>query len=133
MIDSNAKLRSIQMPFCTLRYMNNSDGAFKGSTGVFGTAPNFATVNAILNSFGAPTLQYIQNQVSSDLGFDYTADDTSDAVGASDDSYACSGCVYAGAYALGIPNREILKVNFKSPITTETQWTAPLKMQISYN
>ncbi|EON3482503.1 hypothetical protein ACLLMF_004921 [Escherichia coli] len=117
----------------SLRYMNNSQGSFTGATGVFQSSPNFATVNAILNAFGAPTLQEIQEQVKSYPGLSGIADDTSDIVVDSGDSYASSGWAYAGAYALGISNKKTLEVNFNSPVTTETQWVAPLNMRVSYN
>ncbi|ENC7870760.1 hypothetical protein ABK350_004736, partial [Escherichia coli] len=118
-----------------IRYMNNSAGSFTGSTGVFAKSPNFATVNAILNAFGAPTLQEIQGQIKSYPGLSGIDDDTSDVVGISGDAYDASGWAYAGAYALGVLNGKTLELNFNSPVNTgaETDWKASLTMQISYS
>lgn len=117
----------------SLRYMDNTHGSFKGSTGIFQSTPNFAKVNAILNAFGAPTLQEIQTQVKSYPGLSGISDDTSDIVASTEDDYASSGWAYAGAYALGISNGKAFEINFDSPVTAKTQWTAPLNMRVSYN
>ncbi|ELO4994209.1 hypothetical protein QUQ46_004758 [Escherichia coli] len=108
-------------------------GAFIGATGGFTSTPNFATVNSILNAFGAPTLQDLESQIKSYPGLSGVSDDTSDLVGSTGDTYASSGWAYAGAYALGISNGKVIEVNFNSPVNAETHWTAPLKMQVSYN
>ncbi|EGC4561136.1 hypothetical protein H9J55_004315 [Escherichia coli] len=117
----------------SLRYMNNSTGSFTGSTGVFQSTPDFATVNAILNAFGAPTLQELQAQIKSYPGLADIANNESNRVITSSDDYSAAGWAYAGAYALGIPTGNQLVIDFNSAVLAETQWNAPLMMQVSYN
>ena len=117
----------------SIRYLNNFSGSFIGSTGGFNSPPSFAQVDDISTAFGAPSLAEMQRQLKSYPGLSNIADDTTDLVAPSSNNYASVGWIYTGAYALGIRDGQSISITFASPVTNETQWKAPLMIQISYD
>ncbi|HFN6369104.1 TPA: hypothetical protein ACH57I_004535 [Escherichia coli] len=110
----------------------NGGASFEGAVGKFSSEPSFSQVDGITVAIGAPSIAELQAQVKSFPGLENIAEDTSDVVGGSAAYYGDSNYAYSGAYALGIPRGKQLVVKFNNAISAETQWNAPLTMQVSY-
>lgn len=120
----------------SVRYTSGEmgDSAFLGSTGRFNADPSFAELNNVLVTFGAPSVAELQAQIKAFNGLGNVAEDTTDVVGKNTDwNFNSNANVYSGAYALGIAAGQQMVVTFDNAINGETQWRAPLLMQISYN
>ncbi|MDD8687779.1 hypothetical protein LAX26_21820 [Escherichia coli] len=117
----------------SVKYIEGKGGSsFGGAVGGFSGEPSFSQVDGITVANGAPSIAELQAQVKSFPGLENDAEDTSNIVGSSQINYANSNYVYSGAYVLGIPRGKQLVVKFNNAISAETQWNAPLTMQVSY-
>ncbi|MFJ7174841.1 F4 family fimbrial subunit [Citrobacter freundii] len=116
-----------------VRVQDPTGGAFLNATGNFESSPSFTEVDAILTSFGGTTIQELQTLLKTYPGLSNIAEDTSNVAGRTQDPLASSGWAYVSSYALGILRGKTLEVNFDSTVNHDTQWKAPLNMQISYN
>lgn len=51
----------------------------------------------------------------------------------STDMVNTNGDVMASSYALGIDQGQTIEATFTNPVTTTTQWSAPLNVAVTYN
>lgn len=86
-----------------------------------------------MGSFGAPVTDDLMAQVRA---FNSNMTGMEDGRGQTLDYgvmyFDTSGRVYSGAYALGIPSGKTFTIKFKKAINADTQWEAPLNIQITY-
>ncbi|WP_097457045.1 hypothetical protein [Escherichia coli] len=110
----------------------STGAAFEGAVGKFAEKPSFSQLDNITTANGAPGIAELQAQVKLFPGLENIGNDTSDSVNPTGAYYGDSNYAYSGSYALGIPSGKRLIVKFDNTISTETQWNAPLTMQVSY-
>ncbi|WP_105455128.1 hypothetical protein [Escherichia coli] len=106
--------------------------SFEGAVGRFADSPSPSQVDNISVANGAPSIAELQAQVKSFPGLEGIEGDTSDAVAGTQAYYGDSNYAYSGVYALGVSKGKQLIVKFNKTISAETQWNAPLTMQVSY-
>ncbi|WP_105467671.1 hypothetical protein [Escherichia coli] len=117
----------------SVRYIHGKTGSsFEGAVGRFANSPSFSQVDNVSVANGAPSIAELQAQVKSFPGLEGIKDNTTDVAPETGAYYGDSNYAYSGIYALGVSKGRQLIVKFNKTISAETQWNAPLTMQVSY-